>query len=51
MIYTCSEQQLSSTVGRRYQVCDPFWENVPKVAETTSEIQQKLGKDFQIFKT
>ena len=29
-------------------VCDPFWENVPKVAKTTIEIWLKVG-NYSIF--
>ena len=27
------------------RICDPFWENVPKVGKTTIEIQLKVGNN------
>ena len=27
-------------------ICDPFWENVPKRAKTTTEIRLKVGNNF-----
>ena len=27
-------------------ICDPFWENVPKVEKTTIEIRLKVGNNY-----